>query len=95
MLKRFALVCCLCALSVTAVSPVFALQPPTTSQDKFVPIDQLPPTEKLPAAPFLISAYAIVWLIAMFYIWTIWQRVNRLEGEFRTLERRSRPGNPR
>jgi CcmD family protein len=43
----------------------------------------------------LISAYAIVWLIAMFYIWTIWQRVNRLEGEFRTLERRSRPGNPR
>ena len=34
----------------------------------------------MPAAPFLISAYAIVWLIAMFYIWTIWQRVNTLEA---------------
>ena len=95
MLKRVVLLFFVCALAMSAVAPVFALQPPTTSQDKFVPIDQLPPTEKMPAAPFLISAYAIIWLIAMFYIWTIWQRLNRLEGEFRTLEQRARKDNPR
>lgn len=86
MLKRLVLVLSLMTL---VAAPVRALQAPTTSQEKFVPIDQLPATEKLPAAPFLISAYAIVWLIAMFYIWTIWQRVNKLETEFRTLERRA------
>ena len=83
------------SLFVAVGAPVGALQPPTTSQEKFVPIDQLPPTEKLPAAPFLISAYAIVWLIAMFYIWTVWQRVNKLEGEFRALERRARKDSSR
>jgi len=85
MLKRLALVL---FLMTGVAAPVLAQQTPTTSQEKFVPIDQLPPEEKLPAAPFLISAYAIVWLIAMFYIWTVWQRVNKLETEFRALERR-------
>jgi CcmD family protein len=94
MLKR-ALVALLLSLITAAAAPVFALQPPATGQETFVPIDQLPPEEKLPAAPFLISAYAVVWLIAMFYIWTIWQRVNKLEGEFRTLERRVRKDNAR
>ncbi len=46
----------------------------------------------MPAAPFVIAAYVIVWLIAMLYIGTIWQRVNRLEGEFHALERRARKG---
>jgi CcmD family protein len=66
-----------------------AVQPPPGSVSEFKPISELPPTEKLPAAPFLVSAYAILWLIALFYIWTIWRRVNTLEGEFRTLERRT------
>ena len=95
MLKRPVLVALVFSLMTAVAAPVVAFQPPTTSQEKFVPIDQLPPTEKLPAAPFLISAYAIVWLIAMFYIWTIWQRVNKLESEFRTLERRARKDNTR
>jgi hypothetical protein len=41
----------------------------------------------------VISAYALVWLIAMFYIWTVWRKVGKLEGELRTLERRK--GTPR
>ncbi len=86
MLKRLLLVL---SLMFAVAAPVRTFQAPTTSQDKFVPIDQLPATEKLPAAPFLFSASAVVWLIAMFYIWTIWQRVNKLETEFRTLERRT------
>jgi CcmD family protein len=87
MLRRLVLVLSLLAPLAT---PVLARQqPPPSSQSEFKPISELPATEKMPAAPFLISAYAIVWLIAMFYIWTIWRRVGKLEGEFRTLERRS------
>jgi CcmD family protein len=78
----------LCVLG-TFTTPLVAQQMPTTAQGEFVPIKDLPPEEKMPAAPFLISAYAIIWIIAMFYIWTIWQRVGRLEGEFRALERRA------
>jgi CcmD family protein len=80
----------LVVVAATSVAPAVAFQPPPDSSvSEFKPISELPPTEKLPAAPFLISAYSIVWLIALFYIWTIWRRVNKLELEFRTLERRS------
>jgi CcmD family protein len=68
-------------------------QAPSAGQksfDEYVPIGELPPTEKMPAAPYVIAAYALVWIIAMFYIWTIWRRVGKLESEFRALERRSR-----
>jgi CcmD family protein len=64
-----------------------ALQPPA-GQEGFVPIDQIPPTEQLPAAPLLIIAYAFVWIAAMFYVWTVWRRLNKVEAELRGLERR-------
>jgi CcmD family protein len=57
-------------------------------QGEFIPIDQLPPSEQLPAAPLLITAYAFVWLAVFFYVWTVWRRLNKVETEMRTLERR-------
>ena len=51
---------------VLLVPPLAALQPPTgAAQEGFVPIDQLPPQEQLPAAPLLITAYAFVWVLLM------------------------------
>ena len=44
--------------------------------------------EQLPAAPLLIAAYAFVWLAAMFYLWTIWRRLGKVEAEMRALEQR-------
>jgi hypothetical protein len=70
---------------------VMAQQPPSGS-DQFLPLDQLPPGQELPAAPFLIGAYAFVWIAAMFYLWTIWRRVGKLGDEMKTLERRSARG---
>ena len=67
-----------------------AVQPPPGRVSEFKPISELPPTEKLPAAPFLVSAYAILWLASLFYIWTSWRRVNTLEVEFQALARRGR-----
>jgi CcmD family protein len=67
---------------------VFAMQPPG-QQSEYVPLKDLPPTENVPAAPFLIAAYAFVWFAAMFYLWTIWRRLNRVETEMRALAQKT------
>ena len=68
---------------------VLAAQAPA-GQGEFVPISELPPGDQLPAAPLLIIAYAFVWLALMFYLWTIWRRLGKVEREMRTLAERSR-----
>jgi CcmD family protein len=69
---------------VLLASQVRAMQPPP-GQSEFVPINELPPGDQLPAAPLLIAAYAFVWLGTMFYVWTVWRRLNRVETEMRAL----------
>ena len=70
-----------------------ALQPPP--QTEFVPMNTLPPGDQLPAAPLLIAAYAFVWLAAMFYMWTIWRRLGKVEADIRALEQRRGSGSGR
>jgi CcmD family protein len=65
-------------------SPAFARQAPA-GQGGFVPVDSVPLSDQLPAAPLLVTAYAFVWIAAMFYIWTIWRRLNKVEDEMRAL----------
>ena len=36
-------------------------RPSVPAQDEFVPLDELPPQEQLPAAPLLIAAYSVAW----------------------------------
>lgn len=57
----------------------------------FVPIDQVPRADQLPAAPLLIAAYAFIWMAVMVYVWSLWIRMNRVEADIRTL-RKSAPG---
>jgi CcmD family protein len=66
-------------------------QPPQSGQglSGFVPIDQLPPSDQLPAAPYLIAAYLFVWLAAIFYIWSVWRRMDKVQAEIRTLQRQA------
>ena len=68
--------------------PAFALQPPK-GQGEFVPVDSVPPGDQLPAAPLLIAAYAFVWIAVMFYVWTIWRRMNKVEDEMRALAQKA------
>jgi hypothetical protein len=70
-----------------------ALQPPP--QTEFVPASSLPPSEQLPSAPLLVAAYAFVWLAAMFYMWTIWKRLGKVDADIRTLQQRRTPGGGR
>ena len=64
-------------------------------QSEFIPVDQLPPSEQLPAAPLLIAAYAFAWLAVFFYVWTVWRRLNKVEADMRVFEKRHVRGNPR
>jgi CcmD family protein len=71
--------------------PIAAQQqapPPKAAQDEFVPIDQLPPTEQLPAAPLLIAAYSVAWLLVAGYLFSIWRRIGRVEHELADANRR-------
>jgi len=61
-------------------------------QEGYVPISQLPPSQQLPAAPFLIAAYAFIWVALIAYLWTIWRRLRALTDELARLERRSSSG---
>jgi len=73
---------------VLLATPALALQPPAAAQDGFVPASSLPPTEQLPAAPFLVASYAFFLVLMIFYLWTIWRRIDKVEKEMHDLERR-------
>jgi CcmD family protein len=75
-------------LLFSAVSTLaLAFQPPP-GQDGFVAAKDLPATESIPAAPLLVAAYAIIWVAAVFYLWTIWRRLNKVESDIRALARK-------
>jgi CcmD family protein len=63
-------------------------QPPAAARDEFVPVTDLPDSEKLPAAPYLIAAYTIVWLVLLGYVWSIWRRLSQVEQELKEAVRR-------
>ena len=100
MLKRFlrfvvsfvlaaaALACSNVPVTAAAQPPAAPGQPPA-GQSEFVPVNELPPADQLRAAPLLITAYAFVWVAVLFYVWTIWRRLNKVEKDMQALARRS------
>jgi CcmD family protein len=76
---------------VMLAAPLVAAQAPA-GQEGFVPVTSLPPAQQLPAAPYLICAYAFIWVGVMVYLWSIWHRLGKVEQEMRTLEQRSHRG---
>jgi CcmD family protein len=56
-------------------------------QDEFVPIDQLPPQEELPAAPMVVAAYSFVWVAFLAYFFTLIKRLRKVETDLAALER--------
>jgi len=64
--------------------PLLAQQP--QQQDEFIPIDQLPPQDQLPAAPLLIVAYAIVMLGLFAYVVSVARRMAAVQRELERLE---------
>jgi CcmD family protein len=58
---------------------------PPAATDQFVPIDEIPEQDKLPAAPYLIGAYMVAWLLLLFYVWSLWRRLQHVEEELKRL----------
>ena len=57
--------------------------------DGFVPVDPSADiTEKLPAAPMVMTAYALVWLVLLAYVWSLRRRQARVELEMAALRAR-------
>jgi CcmD family protein len=86
--RRFAATV-LITVALLLPTPSLAFQPKPPQQEEFVefvPIDQLPPQDQLPAAPLLIGAYVFVWLAVGGYIWSIARRLARVQREVERLE---------
>jgi CcmD family protein len=96
MSKRFTFTLFLVASLSIAAAPHATAQPqqPPAQQNEFVPVDELPQAEQIPAAPLLIAAYAVAWLALFFYLLSIWRRLQKVEQELgnvaRRIEERSR-----
>jgi CcmD family protein len=77
-------------LGLLLIAPAaFAIQTAPPGQSEYVPIKDLPPTDQMPAAPLLITAYAFVWLAVLFYLWTIWRRLGKVEAEMSALAQKT------
>ena len=67
----------------------FAQPPQGSAADTgFVPLSSLPPGEELPAGRFVVAAYAFFLLLMLFYLWTIWNRLSKVEKDMQDLARR-------
>ena len=91
-MKRLAGTALLCLTFFAAPPAPAAAQgtaPPSTTaaQDEYVPIDQLPEEDKLPAGPFLVGAYTFAWVAILVYLGMLWRRLGKVEHELQEARR--------
>jgi len=84
--RPFAWVALVLCLLAGAAQPTLAQQPPTEQQDEFVPVSELPPEERLPAAPLLVGAYAFVVLTLFVYLVSVSRRLTAVKADIARLE---------
>jgi CcmD family protein len=61
-------------------------QAPQPGADGFEPISELPPDERLPAAPMLVAAYVFVTLALFLYLFSLSRRLGAVKQEIARLE---------
>ena len=83
------------ALAVSVPSVSAQQQQPPQPPDGFVPADTVKPQEQLPAAPLVLGAYAVAWVAVFGYLWSIWNRLGRVERDLRDVSRRQAAGERR
>jgi CcmD family protein len=78
----------LLAALFAAPSMVDARQPQPPKE--FVPVDDIPPGEQIPAINMVAAAYGFVWVAVLGYVWSIASRLKQVEAELTELESRRR-----
>ena len=75
-------------------SDAFGQQPSVAAPEQgFVPVKNLPSQqEQMPAAPLVMTAYAVAWVVVVLYLWSIWRRLAGVEREIAAVGRRLEPG---
>jgi CcmD family protein len=74
------------ALAPGALARHSVQQPPAQPQEEFVPLNELPPEERLPSAPLLVIAYAFVWLALGGYVVSVARRLSAVQKEVERLD---------
>lgn len=78
-----------------AMPAVVLAQPPPAASQEYLPVDPSTAQEQLPAAPLVMGAYAIVWIVVVLYLWSIWRRLSTVEREIAQISRRIEAGDRR
>ena len=73
---------------LTAPAAVRADQPQPPAD--FVPVENAPPGEQIPAMPLLGAAYGFIWVGVFGYVWSLSKRLQKVEAEIAALESRKR-----
>ena len=74
-------------LLLAGVVPLAAQQQPPP---EFVPVEDVPQAEQIPAMPLLGAAYGFIWVGVLGYVWSIARRLKAVESELAALESRKR-----
>jgi CcmD family protein len=77
----------------SSVVSVAAQQPPQPApqppaMEGFEPLSEVPPSEQIPAFRLVAVAYGVVWLVLIGYVWSVSQRLQKVERELATIERK-------
>jgi CcmD family protein len=82
-------------LAAPALRAGQAQPPKPPANEGFVQANDLPPEEQLPAAPMVVAAYSIFFVLVFGYVWSIARRLNAVEKDMRLLEQRQPGGGGR
>lgn len=54
---------------------------PPAARDEFVPLDELPPGEEVAAGALVVTAYSVVWVLFVGYVWLLSRRLTQVQRE--------------
>jgi CcmD family protein len=86
-MMRWLRVCALAAAVLAAAPPVVSAVQPEPPKG-FVPVDEVPEGEQIPAINLVAAAYGFVWVALLGYVWSLGRRLQRVESELSELEAR-------
>ena len=80
----------LLVLAVPGPGEVRAQPSRQPSLEGFVPAAEIGNAEQIPAVPLVLTAYGLVWVGVLFYVWLTWRRIGKVETELQQLAKKAK-----